>query len=92
MTSEKRDETGWRDFHRYGNLGIELVVSVLIGVAGGHKLDQWLDVKPLFLILGFIFGTAAGFVSFFRLIASGKHKTQLKKLVEKKAQKKDEKN
>lgn len=92
LTSEKRDEAGWRDFHRYGNLGIELVVSVLIGVAGGYKLDQWLDVKPLFLILGFIVGAAAGFLNFFRLIASEKHKTQLKKPIEKKAQKKDEKN
>ncbi|MFQ5588752.1 MAG: AtpZ/AtpI family protein, partial [Nitrospiria bacterium] len=92
LTSEKRDDSSWQLLRRYGNLGVEMVVAVLIGVAGGYQLDQWLGVQPLFLILGFIFGAAAGFLNFFRLITSEKDKTQLKKRIEQKAHKKDEKN
>ncbi len=92
MTSEKHDDSGWQLFRRYGNLGIELVVAVLIGVAGGYKLDQWLGLKPLFLIVGFILGAAAGFLNFFRLVTSEISKTEIKKRAGKKVQEKDEKN
>ena len=88
MTSQKHDENAWKLFRRYGNLGTEMVVAVFIGAAGGRALDQWFDVKPLFFIVGFIFGAAAGFLSIYRLITS-KHLTQGKQPIK---EKEDEKN
>ncbi len=89
MISQKHDESGWQLFRRYGNLGTEMVVSVFIGVAGGRVLDQWLESKPLFLILGFVLGAAAGFLNIFRLIVSEKKITQDSQQVK---EKEDEKN
>ncbi len=72
MTSKKINEGGLRLFRRYGNLGVEMVVAVFIGVFGGRKIDQWFDTRPIFLILGFVFGAAAGFLNLYRLIVSEK--------------------
>ncbi len=47
--------------------GYEFVGSVLISAVVGYFLDQWLDTSPLFLILLFLLGTAAGFLSLYRL-------------------------
>lgn len=47
-----------------------MVVSVLIGTWGGNSLDRWLGTKPWLLLLGFIFGAAAGFLNIVRLIAA----------------------
>ena len=43
--------------------GFELIVPVLLGVFGGHKLDDWLDTEPWFLIGGSLLGMAVGFVN-----------------------------
>jgi len=67
---KKRRDTGWAQFRRFGNLGIELVVAVFVGGLGGHAIDRWFHSDPLFLILGFFVGVAAGFLNCYRLIAS----------------------
>jgi ATP synthase protein I len=66
----KKEESAWDLLSRYGNLGIELVAAVLIGTGGGYKLDEWLGTTPLFLLIGFFLGSAAGFLNIFRMIAS----------------------
>ena len=66
----KKEESAWELFGRFGNLGIELVAAVLIGTGGGYALDRWLGTIPLFLLIGFILGSAAGFLNIFRIIAS----------------------
>ncbi|MBC6497352.1 MAG: AtpZ/AtpI family protein [Alphaproteobacteria bacterium GM7ARS4] len=45
-----------------------LIVSVFIGI----QLDTWLDMKPLFLILFFFLGSAAGFLSLWRTLSRHK--------------------
>ncbi|MFQ5949398.1 MAG: AtpZ/AtpI family protein [Nitrospiria bacterium] len=60
----------WQLLRRYGSLGIEMAVAVLIGAWGGHGLDEWLGTTPWLLLIGFIFGAAAGFLNIARLIAS----------------------
>ena len=47
--------------------GYEFVASVLLSAALGYFLDQWLGTSPLFLILLFLLGTGAGFMSIFRM-------------------------
>jgi len=63
----------FKDLRLYGSLGIEMAVSVLIGTLMGYLLDKWLGTRPWILIIGFIFGAAAGFRNLFRLIAREDH-------------------
>jgi ATP synthase protein I len=44
------------------------VAALLIGVAIGYGLDTWLETKPLFLIIFFLFGSASGFMNVYRVV------------------------
>lgn len=49
------------------NTGLQAGIELIGGIAGGTGLgilvDRWLDTGPLFMILLFFLGTAAGFVA-----------------------------
>ena len=47
-------------------LGAELVGGVLVGTVIGYFLDQWLSTMPLFFIVCFFLGAAAGFRNLLR--------------------------
>ena len=47
-------------------LAIELVTALVVGVAIGYGLDRWLGTAPLFLIVFFFLGAAAGFLNVYR--------------------------
>ncbi|MTI08262.1 AtpZ/AtpI family protein [Rhodospirillaceae bacterium RKSG073] len=49
-------------------IGTEFVAALLIGVGIGYVLDTWLDTKPLFLIIFFLFGSASGFMNVYRVV------------------------
>jgi ATP synthase protein I len=42
-----------------GSVGLEMGISVVIGVTVGYYLDKWLDTKPLMTILWTLFGLGA---------------------------------
>ena len=42
-------------------LGVELVSGVAVGSIAGFLLDRWLHTLPLFFIICFFLGAAAGF-------------------------------
>jgi ATP synthase protein I len=42
-------------------VGISLVAAILIGLAMGYYLDQWLGTAPWMLLLFLLFGIIAGF-------------------------------
>jgi len=63
-----------RDLLRYGNIGLEMLVSVLIGAGGGYLLDRYLNSRPWLMIIGFILGSAAGFRNLFRVFHEWKNK------------------
>lgn len=52
----------------YGGAGFQLVAAVLLGVYLGRKVDEALDTKPLFLLLGLALGFVVGFWGLFRLV------------------------
>ena len=47
-------------------IGVELVAALIIGVAIGYFLDQWLGTKPWLMLLGFVLGSAAGMLGVYR--------------------------
>ena len=49
-------------------IGTEFVAALLIGVGIGYALDTWLETKPLFLIIFFLFGSASGFMNVYRVV------------------------
>lgn len=51
-------------------IAMDLVAALLLGVGAGLGLDWWLGTKPLFLILFFFLGGAAGILNAYRA-ASG---------------------
>ncbi|HEY5647884.1 MAG TPA: AtpZ/AtpI family protein [Nitrospiria bacterium] len=48
-------------------IGMELVVTTLVGAFLGYLVDRWLGTKPWFMIAGVLFGAATGFRNVYRL-------------------------
>ncbi len=46
---------------RYGTVGLELGISVAIGIVIGFYLDKWLDTSPWLTIFMMLCGTISGF-------------------------------
>jgi ATP synthase protein I len=44
------------------NCGIEFCVRIAVGAAIGIFLDRFFNTKPIFLIIFFLFGCAAGYL------------------------------
>jgi len=42
-------------------IGLQLAITMLVFVYGGHRLDLYLDKSPLFLVIGTVLGMALGF-------------------------------
>ena len=55
-----------QSYLRYSAVGIELGLSVLVGLFVGKYLDDWLGTKPWLLLLFLILGVVAGFRSIIR--------------------------
>ncbi len=65
--------TQWRheEFHghRWGlRVGVEMVAATMIGLGLGFMLDRWLHTRPLFLLVFFTFGAAAGFLNLYHVM------------------------
>ncbi|RMG60944.1 MAG: AtpZ/AtpI family protein [Deltaproteobacteria bacterium] len=62
---EKRGRL-YREVGRYASLGLEMALSVIIGLAIGAFLDKRLGTGPWLTLLFLIFGFVAGFRSLIR--------------------------
>ena len=63
----------FRELGRYSALGLEMALSVVIGLGIGYYLDKWLGTAPWLMILWIGFGFAAGVRSLYRAaVRSGK--------------------
>ena len=57
----------WKEYGRYGSVGIELVLSILIGFYGGRWLDnRFGGGRGWITLVGFAVGVYAGFRQIFR--------------------------
>ena len=69
MSSGKDDKR--RTFQQLNlilSVGLIFPVSIVIGYGIGYLLDKWLGTSSLKIVF-LLFGVAAGFVSFFRMIS-----------------------
>ena len=66
MAREDRREL-YKSMAFLSSLGINMVVSTLIGLAMGYYLDKWLGSEPWGLLSFLFFGIAAGFRNIFVL-------------------------
>ena len=48
-------------------IATELIVAVAVGVGIGWGLDSWLGTKPIFLLIFFCLGAAAGVMNVIRI-------------------------
>jgi len=51
-----------------------MVLSTIIGMAAGYYADRWLGTSPWLMLLGLMFGIAAGFVSMFRAVKAAERR------------------
>jgi F0F1-type ATP synthase assembly protein I len=63
----KPAKTPWKQYGRYGSLGIELILSMAVGYYVGRWIDTKLATTPWIALLGFLVGVYAGFRQIFRV-------------------------
>jgi F0F1-type ATP synthase assembly protein I len=64
-----------REAAPFVGLGTTLAATVLAGLGGGYWLDGRLGTRPVFLLLGGVFGVGAALYHFFKGVA-GQDKRQ----------------
>lgn len=73
--SAKRTAEALRTAAVFSGAGFTLAAAVALGALGGNWLDHKLGTAPWLLIVGFLIGTAAGFIQMARIISvAGKTK------------------
>jgi F0F1-type ATP synthase assembly protein I len=58
----------WKGIGTYGTVGLELALSVLVGVLGGQWLDTRLGTEPWLMVSGLLLGAVAGFRTLWRAL------------------------
>ena len=56
----------WKAVGSYGTVGIEVVLSVLVGLFGGSWLDRKLGTGPWLTLIGVAYGIAAAVRALYR--------------------------
>ncbi|MCH8077937.1 MAG: AtpZ/AtpI family protein [SAR324 cluster bacterium] len=60
-------ENPWRRLLQFSTIGLEMGLSVVLGLLIGNYLDRWLNTAPWMLVLFLMLGFAAGFRRLFSL-------------------------
>ena len=61
----RRSARALGDVGRYSGYGISWVLTILVLVWGGLKLDEWLRTSPLLVLAGALLGVGAGFYTLY---------------------------
>ena len=73
MTDQQDRKAFFRELGKYSALGLEMALSVVIGMAIGYYLDRWLGTGPWLTVVWIALGFAAGVRSLYRAaVRSGK--------------------
>ncbi|MDH5509635.1 MAG: AtpZ/AtpI family protein [Nitrospinota bacterium] len=71
MPEEKKPGDGIgaaKDIYLVTTVGLQIVISVLIGFGMGLWIDRWLGTKPWFMLLFILLGVGAGFLNVYRVV------------------------
>lgn len=66
MTDRQDRKALFRELGKYSALGLEMAISVVVGLGIGYYLDKWLGTAPWLMILWLGFGFAAGVRALYR--------------------------
>jgi F0F1-type ATP synthase assembly protein I len=66
VSRERKPDSVLRELGKYGALGLEMAISVVIGMAIGWWLDRKLGTTPWLMVVWIGFGFAAGVRSLWR--------------------------
>jgi ATP synthase protein I len=58
----------FREIGRYGAIGLEMGIAVVIGILVGFWMDSLFNTKPWLTLVFMLFGIAAGFKGLFRVL------------------------
>jgi len=58
----------WKRYLRFSSIGIELGLSVVIGLIAGQWLDRRFGTQPWLTLVGLLFGVAAGFRTVYKAL------------------------
>jgi len=73
MTDRQDRKAFFRELAKYSALGLEMALSVVIGMGIGYYLDRWLGTGPWLMVVWIALGFAAGVRSLYRAaVRSGK--------------------
>jgi ATP synthase protein I len=56
----------WKGVGSYGTVGIEVILSVLVGFFAGYWLDRKFETNPWLTLIGFTYGVAAAARALYR--------------------------
>jgi len=74
MTPMPKDKAFWGKTALLSSAGLMFPLCTALGYGWGYLMDKWLGTKPIFSIIFLLFGIAAGFINFFRIIAKIENK------------------
>ena len=74
----------------YGTVGLDLVLSILLGFFGGRWLDGKLGAHGWLTVLGFLLGVIAGFRSLYRAAVKMRKETEAEDERERRARHEDD--
>lgn len=66
----------WKGVGRYGTVGLELALSVLVGLFGGQWLDKKFGTHGILTLVGLAYGLAAGARAVWRALKSANREAE----------------
>jgi len=68
FTKSEARMPGWAVALRFTGLGWYIVVCIVGGTAAGIALDRWLGTKPVFVLVGLVFGLVVAAFGAYRML------------------------
>ncbi len=69
-----KEPSAWKAVAELTSIGMSMVLSTIIGMAGGYYADRWLGTTPWLMLLGLVLGIVAGFVSMLRSVKAAERR------------------
>jgi len=74
--SEKNNS--FREYSQYIGIGMQLAIAAVVFFFLGKWLDDTYQTKPWFSLIGIMFGSIGGFISFFKKVTEMEKKAKNK--------------